>query len=231
MAIKTWMFFLWCYSASCIAQPVSMTMQDIIKQAKSEIYYRINQDYDDIEVQANGFENNKLVKTCEHELNYQLPDYHASSSRVVVNVSCDAPKWSIYLPMQIKIFQNVAVLNKALSKGHKLSLSDLELSKRDITNYSYGYFNDLAKVSGMELTGALKAGVVLRPKMLAAPTVIHKGDIVSINANAPGVSVSVHGIAQSNGALGDLIQVRNPKTKRVVEGLITSRGQIEVNVT
>ena len=68
----------------------------------------------------------------------------------------------------------------------------------------------------------LRAGDVQREEIVA------KGDLVTIVYEAPGLLITLRGRANEAGAMGDVVSVTNPQSKRVLQGKVTGAGRISV---
>ena len=70
----------------------------------------------------------------------------------------------------------------------------------------------------------------LRPSLLVTPKVIRRGTRVSIVATAPGFEIRAVGKALMDGGMGDVITVRNLRSKRQVDAVVARAGVVEVNL-
>lgn len=77
--------------------------------------------------------------------------------------------------------------------------------------------NDLV---GMEARRALAAGSPIRVHDVDAPMLVEKGKLVTIAFEAAGLRLTHSGVALRDGADGDVIDVRNVKSERVVKAVV-----------
>jgi flagella basal body P-ring formation protein FlgA len=56
--------------------------------------------------------------------------------------------------------------------------------------------------------------------------IVRIGDPVQLMINGEGFSVSVKGIAQGRGAIGDTVTVKNQRSEKLVSGVVVSRGVV-----
>lgn len=198
------------------------------QEAEEFLKQQLTLDYDgEVKVSNFGFDA-KHNKTCQSELNYSIQDYKHLSSRITVQATCSTPQWSVYIPFKAEILKKVVLTNRALSKGTILQDSDLSVQKRNILPLNHGYYENASEVVGLATNTMIRAGAFLKPEGLSAPILINKGDLVTIKAQVPGIVISMHGVAQNNGAFGELVKVKNSSSNKVVEGKVISRGAIQV---
>ena len=171
------------------------------------------------------------LKKCNKSLNAFMPKGSRILGNTTVGVKCAGSKpWSLHVPVTIKIYKKVLAATRALSKGEILAESDLKLIKHDISNLSYGYFEDIKVGAGMKVKRHVLADTVLTPSMLKKPQVITRGQKVSILAHSGRMQVRMMGKALSNGAIGDRIKVMNMKSRQKIEGVVTSSAEIKIDI-
>ena len=113
-------------------------------------------------------------------------------------------------------------------RGAIFGPEDVQQEVKDTARLTQGYLTDLKDVIGMVARRSVPAGAVLHPGLVQAPVVIRRGETVVLLARANGMEVRVEGRAMADGAVGDVIRVRNLSSGRVVEGVVVSPGVVEV---
>lgn len=121
----------------------------------------------------------------------------------------------------------VLVLARDLLRGDVITASDVEWQTPAAGRTARGLDYDAAV--GMEAKRALKAGQLIQASDVKAATVIRKGDPVAIVYTAPGVRLSVDGVAQGEAALGQPVRVLNTYSKRSIDAVATGHGEASVN--
>lgn len=71
-------------------------------------------------------------------------------------------------------------------------------------------------------------GAAISPRLLKQRNRVKRGQSVIILAKNAVIQVRSQGVALSDGAIGEIIRVRNRLTKKIVEGTITSEGLVEI---
>jgi flagellar basal body P-ring formation protein FlgA len=114
-----------------------------------------------------------------------------------------------------------------MARGEVLKESDLTVLRRPKSEGSA--IGSIADVVGLAARHELRPDQPLRTADLTKPDIVQRNDTVTIVYQAPGVVLTLRGVAQSSGALGDAIGVLNADTKRTVQGVITAPGRVTVN--
>jgi len=74
----------------------------------------------------------------------------------------------------------------------------------------------------------LRTGETVRAGDIAEPLVVHKGDLVTIALNAPGMQLTAQGKAMEDGAMGASIRVVNTQSNRVVDAAVAGPNQVVI---
>jgi flagella basal body P-ring formation protein FlgA len=83
-------------------------------------------------------------------------------------------------------------------------------------------------VLGKKIRRAVNAGEPILPNLLLTPPVIRRGQTVTLKAGASRMSVSMAATALSDGGLGEVIDVTNDSSGRVVQGIVRSARVVEI---
>ncbi|MDH5184553.1 MAG: flagellar basal body P-ring formation chaperone FlgA [Gammaproteobacteria bacterium] len=170
------------------------------------------------------------LKPCEQALQAFFPQA-SRKSKTTVGVRCTGPKtWTIYVSATISQVAKVLVARQHIPSGSLIKADDFEFKEYDINRLRYGYYTDLQAVLGKPLKRHLNHGAILTPSSIAVSKVIKRGESVSILAETGGISIRAKGQALEAGGIGDIIRVKNLKSKREIEARITGPGQVKVDL-
>jgi len=153
----------------------------------------------------------------------------AKVGHTTVGVRCeDAKPWKLYLPTRVKLMQPVVVALRPLARGQQLERSDLGLDKRDVGTLRSGALQDPEQVLGYVLKRAVPAGHTLDLRLLEAPRLVERGRRVRLIIAGQGINITMSGTALEDGALGETVRVRNPASRRVVEGIVMGPARVRL---
>jgi flagellar basal body P-ring formation protein FlgA len=128
----------------------------------------------------------------------------------------------------VETVEAVAV-NRPVERGEVLQASDLTTLRRPKAQ-STGLAAPAAVV-GLAARRALRPGQPLSAADLMKPEIVTRGNAVTLVYEAPGITLTLRGQAQDSGGLGDSVSVLNLETKRIVQGVISGPGRINVAAT
>jgi flagella basal body P-ring formation protein FlgA len=148
--------------------------------------------------------------------------------RIQVGMRCkEGAAWTVYLPVNVKVFGQALSAKKSLMSGSHPADSDVELIDTELSRETGTPVTELKQLAGRILTRALFPGQVLRLEQFRAAPVIGQGDQVKLVANGPGFSVSAEGEALAHAAEGQVVRVKTD-TGRIVSGTAHQGGIVEL---
>jgi flagella basal body P-ring formation protein FlgA len=132
-----------------------------------------------------------------------------------------------WVSAKIQYFCNVATLTRQINAHSHFSPSDLKWERKEIT-----FMNDVpattADANGGLARMGLSPGTILLRSHLEREMALKFGDQVDLILGDDGVAIMTKGIAQQNGFVGDTVKVRSLATDKVIDGIITARGVVNV---
>lgn len=164
---------------------------------------------------------------------YQPIEYFTKSpiegrSYITVGVRCPQQDgWTIYVSTSVSQYAEIYVAAHDIRRGDTITADAIELKRVDATSVRGQTIDDPRSVIGSRAKRRISAGKALLPRNLC---VICKGELVNIVAeNASGsLKLSMNGKAMTDGAVGEVIRVRNAKTNRVIEATISAPGEVTI---
>lgn len=181
------------------------------------------------EVTVGNIDSRLRLARCDAPLEAFLPSGDMHAGTITVGVRCPGTRpWRLYVSGRIRLYRPVVVLRRALVRGAVLSSGDLRRETRDVSSLHAAFLSDPARAVGLRLRRRAVAGALLRASWLAAPTLVHQGQRVILLAKSGGIEIRASGKALANGALGQRIAVRNLRSKRLVEGVVSTGGTVLV---
>lgn len=162
------------------------------------------------------------------ELEAFLPTGAKLWGNSTIGVRCLRPeKWSIFVPVQVRVWADVVVSARPLSRGQALGPTDVAMQQLDLTRLPPGALTDPQRAVGHLLTASIAGGTPLRADLLRAVPVVLQGQVVHVVFAGEGFRVSTEGRALSNGGVGETVQIRTASGK-LLKGIVLEPGVVEV---
>jgi len=167
---------------------------------------------------------------CSTPLEAYSHNNEIKAGKLSIGVRCNGTKkWSLFHTAKLTFYQDVLVLKQTLRRNMPITRDHVILTKKSTTKLHRGYFTSVQQIHNQLATRNLRAGDILQPSHLTSPKLIKKGEQVIILAASPSFSIKMAGKALSSGGLGEIIRVKNIRSKKIIEGTITRAGTISVN--
>jgi flagella basal body P-ring formation protein FlgA len=161
-----------------------------------------------------------------------------------VKIRSEIPKGSFSLPLEVAnddgskrtywisgtlvVQRKVPVAARAIQIGEHLRAEDFTMQSKDVT-----FSNDVPASEGELLSSVaarqLSAGQIVWRSNLRRELAVKSGDIVRVMAGEDGWQVSIDGIAQSGGYIGEMVKVKIQRTQKLISGILTEKGTVEVH--
>ncbi|MEQ1875051.1 MAG: flagellar basal body P-ring formation chaperone FlgA [Bdellovibrionia bacterium] len=189
----------------------------------------------------------KLCDSCEYKIeDLRLPELPAFPPKSEWSVRADYQKLRgpFNIPLEIinpageksvfwvtgrlSVWKRVPVAARLLSQQDRIEPSDIKWLKREIT------FLPDTTPSEQEITqaGQLKTAVgpeqVILQSHLLRKRALNRGEIVTLTTGTTVWNLTLKGVAQEPGYVGDTVRVLNTETKKVVMGRVVAQGVVEV---
>jgi flagella basal body P-ring formation protein FlgA len=125
----------------------------------------------------------------------------------------------------------VVVPKRAITRGETLSKSDVVVERRPRDGQSADLIADARAAIDKVARRGLPAGLPLRAGDVQREEIVAKGDLVTIVYEAPGLMITLRGRSSEAGAMGDVISITNPQSKRVLQGTVSGPGRVSVQTS
>jgi flagella basal body P-ring formation protein FlgA len=158
--------------------------------------------------------------------------YDPRSRRVMARVSVPGSMALRLKPVRIagQLVETVEVVvpKRAVARGETLGKNDVLVERRPRDGQATDLIGDPRVAIDKVATRALMAGAPLRAGDLRREEIVAKGDLVTLVYESRGLTITMRGRAGEAGAMGDVISVTNPQSKRVLHGTVSGPGRISV---
>lgn len=112
--------------------------------------------------------------------------------------------------------------------GDVIQQSDVTTMKVRIDSLNSEYASELNEVVGMQAKTYIAAGKMFKMNEVTSPNVIKNNDPVNIIYSSGAINLKTVGIAMGNGAVGDMIKVKNSSSGVVLLGQIVNKNTVKI---
>ena len=179
---------------------------------------------DEIEVEFNDRNLKILVPKNAEEairvLQSQL-DQRTGRFEVVVNINSTANEdQNIILKGKAFAIIPMPVPNKHIGAGQLINKKDITWRKVRIKQQSFGVVGSMEQLLDHVAKRPLTAGRLIRMSDIRPQQLIKKGEFVTLHFKNKTMSLSTRGISVEPGSRNQVIRVKNPRSKRIIEARV-----------
>ncbi|MFT4173469.1 MAG: flagellar basal body P-ring formation chaperone FlgA, partial [Rhodocyclaceae bacterium] len=168
----------------------------------------------------------RTPRACPKPLEIDITD-RGNPLRMRAVAHCPVGGWSELYTVRARVSAPVVVAAVAVPSGQPLAAGDLAIDRRELPGAMDEVFADPAALIGQASRRALRAGQLIERRSVADAVLVRRGAQISIVARNAGVIVMVAGQAEGNGRRGEVINVRNVATGKVIRARITGPNEVE----
>ncbi len=131
------------------------------------------------------------------------------------------------LPVRLKWLIPAVVAYRPVRRGTTIGPSDLAISTIEYQR-NRRYYSDPKVLVGMEATRDTAKGEPFTARTTDNVAVVKSGSPVSIVHKKGSLIVTAPGRAMESGSIGDVVKVRNQRTRSIISGIVTGPDTVEV---
>ncbi len=162
---------------------------------------------------------------CPYPLDTSASSTSSTRSNINVLVECPADDWKVYVPVRISASVPMIVSTRQLGRGEIISASDVTTSMIELQRFRKDGFTTYDQVIGAKLKRNVRLGDVVERNDVC---VVCRNEKVTIQAVKGGMTITTQGTALQDGSAGDQVRVKNDKSQRIIEGIVTGIAEITI---
>jgi len=130
--------------------------------------------------------------------------------------------------LQVRVLRDQVVVARALTHGAILGLDDLSVESREARPGDGENPTNIAAVLGWQTRASIVPGTVLTRRLAQPLPAVRGGRAVELVIETGTLALTAPGVALSDGAIGDVIQVRRTTDNRTVSGAVVAEGRVRL---
>lgn len=177
--------------------------------------------------------NGKILVPSHKEISYEVIPFKAlnqnniylldvifkADSRIVEKIRVTAE-----IDRRVPVFFS----SRPIDRNQIISENDVYIEERRISELPQRVIWELEDVVGKRAKRNIPANTILKKNLLEHPSLIKKGDLVTILAESKTLKITTKGEAREEGGKGDIIKVRNLISKKIIGGLILNENTVKI---
>ncbi|HCG6159992.1 flagellar basal body P-ring formation chaperone FlgA [Vibrio parahaemolyticus] len=179
----------------------------------------------ELTVNAADIDSRIKATDCPEPLDTSASSTSSTRSNINVLVECPADDWKVYVPVRVSSSVPMIVATRQLGRGEIISASDVTTSMIELQRFRKDGFSSFEQVVGAKLKRSVRLGDVVERNDVC---VVCRNEKVTIKAVKSGMTITTQGTALQDGATGDQVRVKNDKSQRIIEGIVTNIAEITV---
>ncbi|MDX5594152.1 flagellar basal body P-ring formation chaperone FlgA [Pseudovibrio sp. SPO723] len=149
--------------------------------------------------------------------------------RATFSVVRDGRAQTFALDGQANIMVEVTTLARRVKRGDIISSNDLRIERVPAQRMTRRAALDATQAVGQAARRSLRAGTILTENDITAPLLVKRGENIMVTYAIPGMQLTTIGRANADGAMGDIIEIKNMRSNKVVLGTVTGSGRAHVS--
>lgn len=200
---------------------VAKRMAELVQQRNGgqPVEIRFHGVGNDLEVPGNG----------PATLQVESFSYDQRSGRFYAAVTAPGRIEAMKVSGRAQVVEAIPVLKNRVAAGELITRADVEWMQVPAGRYGGGYIDQINDLVGQTPRRPLHAGAPIRTGDVGRPEAVAKNALVTMVAQGPGMTITTTGRALEGGSLGDVVQVMNLQSKKMIQATIIGSNQVQVN--
>ncbi len=224
------LFLLSIFTLPAKSQPSNWQSLDVIQQTAKNFLEDLQSPADNpnTKVIVSSIDPRTRLIACNGSLQAFLAPGMRTTGKTTVGVKCNGnANWKLFLPANVEKFEWVWVANRNLHKTDVISESDLVKKQISTSRIRKSPLQNIAKIVNTSPKRRINAGSVIFADSVC---LVCRGQTVNVVASNEYLSIGVEGVAMADAALGETAKVRNSRSKRVFNAIVTGKNQLKVSI-
>jgi flagella basal body P-ring formation protein FlgA len=127
------------------------------------------------------------------------------------------------------VLAEIPVLKRVVKNGQLIEAADVEIRDIAVSQVRSDTVTDMASLIGKSPAYSVSPGRPIRTHEISAPPMIKKNSLVQMHYRSPGMEITTSGQAMEDGAKGDIINVKNIASKKIIQTVVEDTASVSVS--
>tara|TARA_Y100001960_G_C14704365_1_gene843525 strand:+ start:146 stop:892 length:747 start_codon:yes stop_codon:yes gene_type:complete len=168
------------------------------------------------------------IKTTDCPIPLETSASTATNTRssITVLVQCVPDEWRVYVPVRLSISAPLVTATRTIARGEIIGQYDVTTAMISLNKFRRQGYTLPEQVIGAKVKKNLRPGDVIERGDIC---VVCRNEKVIIQAVKGGMTITTKGTALTDGSMGDQVRVKNDKSQRIIEGIVTDMSEVTVH--
>jgi flagellar basal body P-ring formation protein FlgA len=134
-------------------------------------------------------------------------------------VTCPAPRWTLYVEVAIGRDESVLVATHAIGMGQPIEVGDFRIVRMPANDIA-GAVITAEQATGLAAASPIAVGQTITRRNVAIPLAVRNGEPVTVHIESGSTDVTMTGTALQSGGLGESILVDNRVSNKRITAVI-----------
>lgn len=170
-----------------------------------------------------------IPEGADKTLSLESFNYNAADMTITAIISCKSkPEIKNEVKALISYINKIPVLSEPKSKDDVITLNDLEYIKVKSADIRSGMIMNSQDLVGKTPRNNLAAMTPIFENNLKLPTIVKRGQIVTMALKNNKLSLTTQGLATQDGKKGDIIKIENISSKKIITAVVTGEREVSI---
>ncbi|GAB4373627.1 MAG: hypothetical protein Kow0042_17650 [Calditrichia bacterium] len=136
------------------------------------------------------------------------------------------PLRSLYIPVEIRVFQKVWVTSRPVEKDEKLSATNIHLEEKETSSLSGMAYSESESPANLYARRTLPANKIILKSDVREAYLVRQGESADLEYQNGAIKIHLKTIALQNGEAHELIWVKNPENHKRIRVRVVSANTV-----
>jgi flagella basal body P-ring formation protein FlgA len=156
--------------------------------------------------------------------------YNPTTKQFRADLTAQTSHGSFVYPLtgRVAVKRYVPTFSHRLENGTVISAGDLDWLEVPEERVTADVVTEPSQLIGREVRRDSADNDIIRARDVMPPRFVQRGSVVTMKIETPFILITSQGKAQQDGVEGETIRVMNTQSNRIVEGIVTAPGVVEI---
>ncbi|MBE0359904.1 flagellar basal body P-ring formation chaperone FlgA [Pseudoalteromonas aliena] len=164
---------------------------------------------------------------CENVLISRSKKEDPPAGRISLTVQCESPKWKFRASAKVNLWIDLVAAKRNLSRGELLTADLLHYKSADVSKHLHSTEAKIKPLVGMTVKREIKKDDIISRRHLENMYLVNKDEFILLQVNTASFSANVKAVALQDGQFGEIINVKNLSSNKVVQGKVIDKRVVE----